>query len=110
MAETGKLRIVESTPVGTGIGRTSSVMVSITGKSSLPDESVTTRKLGDGSVTLSKLSETLILPVEMGGTGASDAANARKNIGAAQDYQYSTTDLTAGSSALTTGKLYFVYE
>ena len=31
-------------------------------------------------------------------------------IGAAPAYSYSTTDLTAGSSSLTTGKLYFVYE
>jgi hypothetical protein len=32
------------------------------------------------------------------------------NLGAAPAYTYSTTDLTAGSSSLTTGKLYFVYE
>mgnify|MGYP003288875971 CR=1 FL=1 len=38
------------------------------------------------------------------------AANARSIIGAAPSYDYSTTDLTAGSSTLTTGKLYFVYE
>jgi hypothetical protein len=31
-------------------------------------------------------------------------------VGAAPAYQYSTTDLTAGSSPLTTGTLYFVYE
>ena len=31
-------------------------------------------------------------------------------IGAAPSYTYSTTDLTAGTSSLTTGKLYFVYE
>ena len=28
----------------------------------------------------------------------------------APDYSYGTTDLTAGTSALETGKLYFVYE
>lgn len=32
------------------------------------------------------------------------------DIGAAPDYTYSTTDLTAGSSALGTGKMYLVYE
>lgn len=37
-------------------------------------------------------------------------AQARSNIGAAPAYTYGTTDLTAGSSALETGKLYFVYE
>lgn len=32
------------------------------------------------------------------------------DIGAAPEYTYSTTDLTAGTSTLETGKLYFVYE
>lgn len=32
------------------------------------------------------------------------------DLGCAPSYQYSTTDLTAGSSALATGTLYFVYE
>ena len=32
------------------------------------------------------------------------------DVSAAPAYTYSTTDLTAGSSSLTTGKLYFVYE
>ena len=31
-------------------------------------------------------------------------------IGAAPAYTYGTTDLNAGTSALATGKLYFVYE
>ena len=31
-------------------------------------------------------------------------------LGSAPAYQYSTTDLTAGTSALATGTLYFVYE
>lgn len=110
MAETGKLRIAESAPTGTGIGRAPSVTVSITGKSSLPDESVTTRKLENGSVTLSKLSETLILPVEKGGTGAIDASEARKNLGAAPEYVFSTEELTESVSELATGMLYFVYE
>ena len=70
------------------------------------------------------------VPIESGGTGASDAATARANleitpanIGAATAshthptdtsrapmYQYGTSNLTANSSALTTGTLYFAYE
>ena len=86
---------------------------------------------------------TRVQPVNLGGTGASEANQARQNLGAApielvqtvttlEDkvdgveqtannalaaadskapmYTYSTTDLTAGSSPLETGKLYFVYE
>lgn len=50
------------------------------------------------------------LPIAQGGTGADTAAGARQNIGAAPSYTYGTEDLTAGTSALETGKLYFVYE
>lgn len=32
------------------------------------------------------------------------------DVGAAPSYTYSTTDLTAGTSSLTTGKMYLVYE
>ena len=42
-------------------------------------------------------------------TGGSDAITPA-DIGAAPAYSYGTKDLTAGSSALETGKLYFVYE
>lgn len=37
-------------------------------------------------------------------------AAARTNLGAAPAYSYGTEDLTAGSSALATGTLHFVYE
>lgn len=50
------------------------------------------------------------LPIAKGGTGATTAAAARTALGCAPAYTYSTTDLTAGSSALTTGTLYIVYE
>lgn len=46
------------------------------------------------------------LPVSRGGTGATTAASALSNLG----ITYSTTDLTAGSSSLTTGAIYIVYE
>lgn len=45
-----------------------------------------------------------------GGTGATTAEAALTNLGAAPAYTYGTADLTAGTSALETGKLYFVYE
>lgn len=58
-----------------------------------------------------------IVPIENGGTNATTAADARTNlgitptnIGAAPAYTYGTTDLTAGTSPLEEGKLYFVYE
>lgn len=65
-----------------------------------------------------------VVPVTKGGTGATTAADALKNlgaygesnkpapadIGAAPAYTYGTEDLNAGESALETGKLYFVYE
>lgn len=50
------------------------------------------------------------VPIANGGTGATTAAAARTALGCAPAYTYSTTDLTAGSSKLTTGTLYIVYE
>lgn len=50
------------------------------------------------------------VPIANGGTGATTAAAARTALGCAPAYTYSTTDLIAGSSALTTGTLYIVYE
>lgn len=51
-----------------------------------------------------------ILSVSKGGTGATTAETARNNLGAAPAYTYGTDDLTAGTSPLTTGVLYFMYE
>lgn len=50
------------------------------------------------------------VPITSGGTGATDAATALANLGAAPAYTYGTDDLTAGESELATGTLYFVYE
>ena len=63
----------------------------------------------DGSANI-KVGVTGTLPIAKGGTGATTAAAARTALGCAPAYTYSTTDLTAGSSALTTGTLYIVYE
>ena len=63
----------------------------------------------DGSANIT-VGVTGTLPIANGGTGAKTAAAARTALGCAPAYTYSTTDLTAGSSALTTGTLYIVYE
>lgn len=68
-----------------------------------------TKKYVDDSVA-SAVGVTGTLPIANGGTGATTAAAARTALGCAPAYTYSTTDLTAGSSALTTGTLYIVYE
>ena len=56
--------------------------------------------------------EPMELPVKVseGGTGATTAAEALSNLGAAPIYTYSTEDITAGETALENGKLYLVYE
>ena len=63
----------------------------------------------DGSANIT-VGVTGTLPIANGGTGATTAAAARTALGCAPAYTYRTTDLTAGSSALTTGTLYIVYE
>lgn len=63
----------------------------------------------DGSANIT-VGVTGTLPIANGGTGATTAAAARTALRCAPAYTYSTTDLTAGSSALTTGTLYIVYE
>lgn len=63
----------------------------------------------DGSANIT-VGVTGTLPIANGGTGATTAAAARTALECAPAYTYSTTDLTAGSSALTTGTLYIVYE
>ena len=63
----------------------------------------------DGSANIT-VGVTGTLPIANGGTGTTTAAAARTALGCAPAYTYSTTDLTAGSSALTTGTLYIVYE
>ena len=61
--------------------------------------------IADVSAGLTRL-ETEVVPITRGGTGATTAKGALTNLG----IQYSTTDLTAGTSTLATGKIYLVYE
>jgi hypothetical protein len=63
----------------------------------------------DGSANIT-VGVTGTLPIEKGGTGATTAAAARTALGCAPAYTHGTTDLIAGSSALTTGTLYIMYE
>lgn len=55
-------------------------------------------------------SEALIVPIESGGTGATTAAAARENLGVAPAPIISQTDITAGTTELTSGTTYLVYE
>ena len=50
------------------------------------------------------------IPITKGGTGATTAAAALTNLGAAPAYTYGTEDLVPGETPLETGKLHFVYE
>lgn len=54
--------------------------------------------------------ESNIITIANGGTGATTATEARTNLGAAPAYSYGTDDLVAGTSTLAAGTLYFVYE
>lgn len=71
------------------------------------------QKIGNGVSVLGQLPFVAVegtVPVTQGGTGATTAAEARTNLGAAPAYTAGTEDLTAGTSPLESGKLYFVYE
>ena len=63
----------------------------------------------DGKVPESQLPEQTNLIDHMNNKQNPHAVTAAQ-IGAAPAYTYSTTDLTAGTSPLETGKLHFVYE
>ena len=66
----------------------------------------------DGKVTSSQLPDMDYAPsthASQHAIGGSDPITP-ESIGAAPAYTYGTEDLTAGTSPLETGKLYFVYE
>lgn len=75
--------------------------------------SISNGQFSGNAATATKLATARTLTIGNKGKTFNGTANVSwslSEIGAAPAYSYSTTDLTAGSSSLTTGKLYFVYE
>lgn len=81
----------------------------------LSDGSVTTAKIADGNVTATKLADSAVgtAKINSGAVTADKIATGSvtaDKIAEGALYTYGTADLTAGTSPLETGKLYFVYE
>ena len=73
------------------------------------------RTTASGKMAKDFSNATATLPVSNGGTGVTTLDDLKAALGLddgnyAPAYQYGTEDLTAGSSALASGTLYFVYE
>lgn len=99
------------TPAGVAkwLGNSATATKLATARTITADLASSTAGSFDGSENIT-VGVTGTLPIANGGTGATTADAARTALGCAPAYTYSTTDLTAGSSALTTGTLYIVYE
>lgn len=100
---------VSNVGVATWLGNAKTAMKLETARTITANLASSTAGSFDGSANIT-VGVTGTLPIANGGTGATTAAAARTALGCAPAYTYSTTDLTAGSSALTTGTLYIVYE
>lgn len=95
---------------GLGVGTAEIADASVT-KAKLAPGAVDETVIGDGSVTVDKLAAGFVLPVERGGTGATDAAAARTNLGitpgnigaAPSQHQHSASDVTSGTLPVARG-------
>lgn len=72
--------------------------------------SIVATNVNDGSLYTCAVIGTTITAWKQLATTDSKPTYTYSEVGAAPAYTYGTTDLTAGSSSLTTGTLYFVYE
>ena len=81
------------------------------GTSQIDDFAVTTAKIFGAAITAEKIRDAAITATKIA-EGAVDLSKLAADVSAAfaPAYTSGTTDLTAGSSALATGTLYFVYE
>lgn len=86
-----------------GIGTVQLADASVT-KDKLAPGAIDSSSIESGSVTADKLAEDLVVPVAKGGTGATDAAGALTNLGAAAaDHTHDASDITSGTLPVARG-------